>query len=123
MKKKIYQSCKSFKLLESSQDYISLDQLNQVVSNINETFKDCENEVRISWCESEWSGKVEFIVSEFRMETDAEYQDRIERDKQFKLDQLRQLLDIVNNLDYDAAVKANQIISNQMMDFNNAYLS
>ena len=106
--------------MESSQDYISLDQLNQVVSNINETFKDCENEVRISWCESEWSGKVEFIVSEFRMETDAEYQDRIERDKQFKLDQLRQLLDIVNNLDYDAAVKANQIISNRMMDFNNA---
>ena len=73
MKKKIYQSCRGFKLLESRQDYISLDQLNQVVSNINETFKDCENEVRISWCESEWSGKVEFVVSEFRMETDAEY--------------------------------------------------
>lgn len=120
MKKKIYQSCKSFKLLESSQDYISLDQLNQVVSNINETFKDCQNEVRISWCESEWSGKVEFIVSEFRMETDEEYQARIEKEQQLKLNQLRQLLEIVNDLDYESAVEANRIISDRMMEFNNA---
>lgn len=120
MKKNIYQSCKSFKLMDSSQDYISLEQLNHVVSNIIETFKDCENEVRISWCESEWSGKVEFIVSEFRMETDAEYQARIEQEQQLKLNQLRQLLQIVNDLDYESAVEANRIISNRMMEFNNA---
>jgi hypothetical protein len=120
MKKNIYQSCKSFKLMGSSQDYISLEQLNHVVSNIIETFKDCENEVRISWCESEWSGKVEFIVSEFRMETDEEYQARIEKEQQLKLNQLRQLLEIVNDLDYESAVEANRIISDRMMEFNNA---
>ena len=120
MKKLIYQSCKSFKVLDSNQDYFSLDKLNQIVSEIAEQFKNSENEVRISWCESELSGKVEFVVSEYRMETEEEYQKRIEREQQIKLDQLRQLLDIVNNLDYDAAVKANEIISSRMMEFNNA---
>lgn len=120
MKKLIYQSCQSFKVVDSSQDYLSLDKLNEIVSEITERFKNSENEVRISWCESEWSGKVEFVVSEYRMETEVEYQDRIEREKQFKANQLRQLIDILNNLDYDAAVKANELISNRMMEFNNA---
>lgn len=130
MKKLIHQSSKSFRVLDSSQDYFSLDKpsqdyfsldkLKQITSEITEQFKNSENEVRISWCESEWSGKVEFIVSEYRMETEEEYQKRIEREQQINLDQLRQLLDIVNNLDYDATVKANEIISRRMMEFNNA---
>lgn len=120
MKKLIYQSCKSFKVLDSSRDYFSLEKLNQITSEITEQFKNSENEVRISWCESEWSGKVEFIVSEYRMETDAEYQDRIEQEQQLKLNQLRQLLQIVNDLDYESAVEANKIISYRLMEFNNA---
>jgi len=54
------------------------------------------------------------------METDAEYQDRIEQEQQLKLNQLRQLLQIVNDLDYESAVKANKIISYRLMEFNNA---
>lgn len=123
MKKRIYVGGQSYRLADSGDEPISICNLNEIVSKVNSDYPDHHlpdpnKIIEVGVCVSEWSGKIDLVVSVYREETDEEYErrkmDQAENIRQ-KIDKIRDLLD---GFDLETTTSVQELVNNRLMEFS-----
>ena len=113
MKKTIIVKSKNYKLPSDEGSNVKLGDLKQIFHLMCTDFTNDEL-TQVNYSVSDWNGKITLVLTEQRLETDEEYNDRITKEEQNKIKQLRAIYDLVQQLDQESLEKANDIITRRL---------